>query len=129
MRVRRALWRGVDFVVVVLCLPFCMVALPAARAHQWLARRRPIRTGQEVTHWIAPDVRLDYLAVDESRIHEGLVGIRFRCVNVLWLGSHKVPEYEDRVVYINTSQFWLPSPLPLAIQASVPKGRIGDARD
>ena len=58
------LYRVVDTVVVIVCLPFYAVVTPLILVDQWFRQRRKVRVGVEVTHWPLRDVREDFLVVD-----------------------------------------------------------------
>jgi hypothetical protein len=99
---------AVDRLVVILCLPFYLIAMPVLYLHQKIQMRRKVRVGLEVTHWPMRDLREDYLVVDTSRIHEQLVGIRRRQWDPR---SPSAPSFPDDVEYIPIPRFWVPHPL------------------
>lgn len=101
-------YRVVDTIVVVLCIPFYVVVTPLILLHEWWSQRRPVRLGLEITHWPARDLREDYLVADVSRTAEGLVGIRRRCFGTL--GATEVPPYPEEVENIPVARFWVPTP-------------------
>lgn len=105
------IYKIIDTAVVVICIPFYLVAIPLICLHEWLAQRRRVRLGLEITHWPARDVREDYVVVDVSRVGEGLVGIRRREWGVL--GATEVPPYEEPIEFIPIARFWVPTPFRL----------------
>lgn len=106
----RLLYNVADRLIFVICLPFYAVAIPLALVFEWLIQMRPVRLGQHVVHWPAKDIREDYLVVDVSRIHEGLVGIQRRRWGILgWRGE--LPVFSDTVEFISIRRFWVPRPL------------------
>jgi hypothetical protein len=95
----------VDVPILVLCLPFYAVAIPAMRLVDWRRARRPIHVGLEINSWYARDIREDRVAIDLSRLSEGLVGVKRRRWCVLrYVGPP--PPYPDRVQYISRREFW-----------------------
>ena len=104
------LYKLVDTIIVVLCLPFYLIAIPVLFLYQWLLQRRGVRLGLEVTHWPAKGIREDCLVVDVSRVGEGIVGIRRRRWGVFGSGGSP-PPYPDAVEYIRINRYWVPQPL------------------
>jgi len=98
-----------ETLIVVLCLPFYAVAVPAFVTFEWLIQKRRVRPGLEITHWPAKGVREDYLVVDVSRTTEGVVGIRRRRWGVR--GAASPPPYPQEVEFISVKRFWVPRPL------------------
>jgi hypothetical protein len=93
-------------IIVTLCLPFYLIAIPIAKIIEYFRKRKPINLGMEVVHWPLRDVREDLKVVDVSRLREGFVGVWKRRYNVL---RHKaIPPYEEQVHYITITQFWVP---------------------
>jgi hypothetical protein len=102
---RRLLYKIVDSVILLLCLPFYAVAVPLIALHQFIVLRVCwVRPGQDVTHWPKPDVREDLRVVDVSRIGEGLVGVQRRTWNVLY--DRTPPPYSQAVQYCTLAEFW-----------------------
>jgi|GEM_PF-5730963 len=99
---------AVDRLIVLLCLPFYLIAMPLLYLHQRIKLRRKVRVGLEVTHWPVRDLREDYQVVDTSRIPEQLVGIRRRQWDPR---SPSAPPFSDDVEYIPVARFWVPHPL------------------
>lgn len=102
------LYRVVDAVVVIVCLPFYAVGTPLILLDEWFRQRRKVRVGLEVTHWPLKDVREDFLVVDVSRVAEGLVGVRRRRWGLL--GRASAPPYDSAVEFIPVPRFWVPEP-------------------
>lgn len=105
------LYRVVDTVIVILCVPFYAVVAPLILVDQWFRQRRKVRVGLEVTHWPLMHIREDFLVVDVSRVAEGLVGISRRRWGLL--GRASAPPYDSAVEFIPVRRFWVPEPLRL----------------
>jgi hypothetical protein len=106
------LFRLIDTLIVIVCLPFYAIIIPIIWLYEWRRKKRPVTIGLEVSYWPAKDLREDYLVVDLSRRHEGLIGIRRRrwCV----LGhTGEFPPDADAIEYLTVSEFWVPTPLVL----------------
>ena len=104
----RVLYKIVDTVILILCLPFYAVAVPVLALYEVIVPRvRRVRVGLEVCHWPAPDVREDLLVVDVSWLNKGLVGVRRRVWNVLYARGAAPPPYPEAVEYCTVSDFWL----------------------
>jgi hypothetical protein len=108
----RILYYTLDTLIVLICIPFYLVAIPLMMLYQYFSQRRKVYLNLEITHWPARDLREDYLIVDVSRIEEGLVGIRKRCWCVMRSGRAK-PPYSDEVEFISVKKFWVPNPFTL----------------
>ncbi|MBC7772707.1 MAG: hypothetical protein H7210_09460 [Pyrinomonadaceae bacterium] len=105
----KVLYTIVDTLILLICLPFYAIAVPALLLWEWVLQRRSVRLGMETTHWPGFDLREDSIVVDVSRVDEGLVGIRRRRWGVY--GGGPMPPYPDTVEYISLRSFWVPSPL------------------
>lgn len=57
------------------------------RALQSWLRRRTLREGKLLSRFIARDIRRDILVVSAARVDEGLVTVRVRTTNVLYLAK------------------------------------------
>jgi len=106
--VQSKLYVAVDRLVLLLCLPMYLIAIPLMFLDEKIRMRRKVRVGLEVTHWPAKGLREDYQVVDISRVHEQLVGIRRRQWDVR---SPSAPPFPDNVEYIPVARFWVPHPL------------------
>jgi hypothetical protein len=103
------LYRYIDRLIFVVCLPFYAVFIPFALACEWLMQKRPVRLGQVVIHWPAKDLREEYLVADVSRLNEGLVGVKRRRWGTL--GECKSPPFPEAVDFISLRRFWVTRPL------------------
>jgi hypothetical protein len=102
------MYRIVDTVILVLCLPVYLVISPVVALQQWLAERRKVYIGLEVSHRPGHHIREDYLVVDVSRLSEGLVGIRRRQCAAY---CKSPPAYSEEVEFIPVARFWVPNPV------------------
>ena len=96
-------YRVVDALIFIICLPFYAVALAVMligklvprpmveRLRNWW-RRRTFREGRVVSKFIARDVRRDIVVVSAARIDEGFITGRVRTTNVLYLSKGLIPE-------------------------------------
>ena len=107
---RRILYHIVDGTILILCLPFYAVAIPAVIICELaVVRLRKVRRGKIRVHWPAPDVREDLRVVDLRRLGEGLVGVRRRRWNVLYHCRDEMPppSFSDQVESCTVAEFWL----------------------
>ena len=76
-----------------------MVAIGMWKGIQIWFRRRKYREGRTLSHFIARDVRRDIEVVSAARIEEGLVTVRVRTTNLLYVskGLAARPEFEGPV--------------------------------
>jgi hypothetical protein len=101
-------YKVVDALILVICLPFYAVALlvmvigklvprPIVEKLRNWRHRRTLREGRVVSQFIACDVRRDILVVSAARIDEGIITGRVRTTNVLYLskGLVREPEFEE----------------------------------
>jgi hypothetical protein len=123
-RLSNAVALVVELVVVVLCIPFYLVAPPLILLSEWFAQRRRVRLGLEVSHSTYRDVSDDFLVVDVSRVDEGLVGIRRRHWNTLiaFRTGSPPPPYGETVEFIPIARFWVPEPFKLRGRRSASEG-------
>lgn len=104
----RILYKIVDTVIFVLCLPFYAVIVPLIAVHQAIAvRTREVRLGQQVRRWSRPDVLEELRVVDVSRMGDGLVGVQRRTWNVLY--GEKEPAFLDAAEFCTLGDFWFGS--------------------
>lgn len=105
------LYRVVDTVVVIVCLPFYAVVAPLMLLGEWFRQRRKVRVGLEVTHWPLMDVREDFLI---SRCLASRRGVRWHPpsqVGSAW--PRKRAPYDSAVEFIPVPRFWVPEPFHL----------------
>jgi hypothetical protein len=79
---------------------------------RWLRRRR-YRPGRVVTGFVAKDIRRDVLVIDASRIDAGVITVRVRTWNVLYVGHGlaAVPPFGDvQTVELHTLWAWAGAP-------------------
>lgn len=104
----RLLYKIVDTVILVLCLPFYAVVVPLLATHQAIAiRTREVRLGHQVRRWSRPDVQEELRVVDVSRLEDGLVGIQRRTWNVLY--GETTPAFPESVEFCTLGEFWFGS--------------------
>lgn len=96
----------VDTMILIICLPFYAVVIPAIALHGAIIIRRRIRLGHEVSHWPALDIREDLRVVDVSRVANGQVGVQRRVWNVMRFEGPP-PPYPETVEYCTIREFWL----------------------
>jgi hypothetical protein len=104
----RFLYKLVDTVIVILCLPFYAVATPLMLLYEFtIPRVRTVRPGQVLQRWQRPDVREELRVVDVSRLDQGIVGVQRRVWNVLY--GESPPAFPEAVEYCKVSEFWFGS--------------------
>jgi hypothetical protein len=104
----RMLYKFVDTLILVLCVPFYAVAAPLMAVYEIITVRvRKICLGLEVRRWSRPDVQEELRVVDVSRLNDGLVGVQRRTWNVLY--GETRPPYPDSFEYCTISEFWFGS--------------------
>jgi hypothetical protein len=104
----RLLYKIVDTVILVLCLPFYAVVVPLFAIHQAIAiRTREVRPGQQIRRWSRPDVQEELRVVDVSRLDDGLVGVQRRSWNVLY--GETEPAFPESVEFCTLCEFWFGS--------------------
>lgn len=136
-------YRVVDTLVLIICLPLYALILPVMlagklvprRLRNWW-RRRTLREGRVVSQYIACDVRRDILVVSAAGIDEGFITARVRTTNVLYLSKGLVPqpEFEEaRELRIDEMWTWTGEPwggLPDGTSiVGVPHGRQSESAD
>ena len=104
----RLVYKIVDTVILILCLPFYAVFVPLIAAHQAIAvRTREVRLGRQIRRWSKPDIQEELRVVYTSRLADGLVGVQRRTWNVLYGESE--PPFPDSVEFCTTGAFWFGS--------------------
>jgi len=67
----------------------------------WLKKRK-LYVGCVIVHWIAKDVRKDFLVVALSRLNEDLVGVKVRSYGV-YHRVEPIPPYSEQIEYVALS--------------------------
>lgn len=76
-------------------------------------RRRQMREGRTLSHFIAPDVRREILIVSAARVDEGIITGRVRTTNVLYRSRGLIPQPEfepEREMRIDEMWQWTGQP-------------------
>jgi len=97
---------------------------------RWYRRRR-FRAGQTLSRFIAPDVRRDIQIVSTARIDEGILTVRLRTTNVLYVSKNLAlqPDFEPaQELHLDELWRWTGKPwggLPdgTSIGDNLPEGR------
>jgi hypothetical protein len=101
----RVLYKLVDTVIVILCLPFYAVFASLRIPYELIVPRvRKVRLGAERQRWQKPDVREELRVVDVSRLPDGRVGVQRRVWNVLY--GEAPPPFPEQIEYCSVSEFW-----------------------
>ena len=100
--------KALDAAIVAVTLPVTAPLALLATTYARLRSRRPIPPNREVSHFRHRGVRTDYIAVDLSRTHQHLVGIRQRTWQIPPSGDPTPPPYSDDIAYIPAKHFWAP---------------------